>query len=258
MQTLRNITTIGRISMLEISRKQVFHVMVLAAVALIFSSAALAHFDKHLQMKVLTDMCLFIVALVGTVIAVTVTVTGVPGDVEQRTVYPVVAKAVRRWEFVAGKYAGAMGAVAISMVVMGISFAFLQFFFAGHVDMVVFLSFPFLFLQMMIVGAVALWLSTFCSWPLAWFLTTVICLLGNAKFPLYTSLMAHHQNAWNTATISLIYHLLPNLESFNFKEAMVHHLAVPGAYLAQTAVYGICYTAAVLVLAAMSFARREL
>jgi ABC-type transport system involved in multi-copper enzyme maturation permease subunit len=249
---------IGRITMLEIARKQVFHVLVLAAVCLIFSSAALAHFDKHLQMKILTDLCLFVVTLVGTVIAVTVTVTGVPGDIEQRTVYPVIAKSVGRWQFIAGKYAGAMAAVLVAMAVMAVSFAFLQYFYAGTVDLSVFMAFPFLFLQMMLVAAIALWLSTFCSWPLAWFLTIVLCLLGNAKFPLYTSLMAHHQNAWNTATIALIYHLLPNLESFNFKEAIVHHLVVPTAYLAQTAAYGIVYTAAMLTLAAVSFSRREL
>jgi hypothetical protein len=39
---------------------------------------------------------------------------------------------------------------------------------------------------------------------------------------------------------------------------MVHHLTVPNAYLWQTAAYGICYTAALLTLASLTFARKEL
>ena len=51
MQALRNIGIIGRITMLEGARKQVFHVLMLFAVFLIFGSASLAKFDQHVQMK---------------------------------------------------------------------------------------------------------------------------------------------------------------------------------------------------------------
>ena len=258
MQTLRNIGIIGRITMLEGARKQVFHVLMLVAVFLIFGSTFLAKFDRHVQMKMLTDLCVWAVFCVSSVIAITISVTGVPGEMEQKTVYPVVAKPVRRWEFILGKYAGAMGTVAIGMVVMATTFAFLEVAYQGHIEPSVFYVFPFLFLETAILGAAALWLSTFASWPLAWFLSVFFCLLGNVKFSLYASLMAQHQGAFNRAAVTLLYHLLPNLQCFDFKDAMVHHLFVPSAYLAQTAAYGACYAAALLTLASISFARREL
>jgi len=257
-QSIRNIGIIGRITMLEGARKQVFHVLMLAAVFLIFGSATLARFDQHVQMKMLTDLCLFSMFLTSAVIAITITVTGVPGEMEQKTLYPVIAKPVRRWEFITGKYAGAMGTVAIGLAIMAATFAFLQALYAGHIDMAGFYVIPFLFLETAILGALALWLSTFCSWPLAWFLSVVLCVLGNEKFHLYESLMAQPQNPFNKVTITLLYHLLPGLESFNFKDAMVHHLIVPNAYLWQTAAYGLCYTAALIALASWSFGRREL
>ncbi len=258
MQSLRNIGIIGRITMLEGARKQVFHVLMLFAVFLIFGSASLAKFDRHVQMKMLNDLCLFSVFLVSAIVAITITVTGIPGERESKTVYPVIAKPVARWQFVCGKYAGAMGTVAIGMAVMAATFTFLQIVYMGHVDPALFYVLPFLFLETAILAAMSLWLSTWASWPLAWFLSVLLCLLGNLKFPLYASLTAHHQNAFNTAMITALYHLLPNLESFNFKDALVHHLAVPNAYLWQTAAYGICYTAALLTLSSVTFARKEL
>jgi len=258
MQSLRNISIIGRLTLVEGACKQVFHVLILVAVFLIFGSASLAKFDQHVQMKMLTDLCLFCMAGVSAIIAITVSVTGVPGEVEQKTVYPIMAKPVRRWEFIVGKYAGAMGTVAIGLAIMTATFAFLQFFYTGKLDPSGFYVIPFLFLETAIIGAISLWLSTFCSWPLAWFLSMIACGLGNVKFPLYAALTAHHQNPFNRVTIGILYHLLPNLESFNFKDAMVHHLTVPNAYLWQTAMYGLLYTSAMLTLASWSFARREL
>ncbi|MDQ2801081.1 MAG: ABC transporter permease subunit [Armatimonadota bacterium] len=257
-QPLRNIGIIGRITLLEGARKQVFHVLMLFAVFLIFGSATLAKFDRHVQMKMLNDLCLFSVFLVSSIVAITLTVTGIPGEQEQKTVYPVIAKPVARWQFVCGKYAGAMGTVAIGMAVMAATFSFLQIFYMGHLDAAMFYVLPFLFLETAILAALALWLSTWASWPLAWFLSVLLCLLGNVKFPLYASLMEQRQNGFNRVVISGLYHLLPNLESFNFKDALVHHLTVPSAYLWQTAAYGICYTAALLTLASLTFARKEL
>ena len=258
MQTLRNIGIIGRITMLEGARKQVFHVLMLFAVFLIFGSTILAKFDQHVQMRMLTDLCMVCVFFVSAVIAITITVTGVPGEMEQKTVYPVIAKPVRRWEFILGKYAGAMGTVAVGMAVMAATFAGLELAYQGFIETAVFYVFPFLFLETAILGAVSLWLSTFTSWPLAWFLSVFLCLLGNAKFSLYASLMAQHQSAFNRTAITVLYHLLPNLQCFDFKDAIVHHLYVPDAYLWQTAAYGTCYAAALLTLASLSFARREL
>jgi len=258
MQALRSIGIIGRITMQEGARKQVFHVLMLFAVFLIFGSATLAKFDQHVQMKMLNDLCIFSVFLISAIVAITLTVTGIPGETEQKTVYPVIAKPVTRWQFVCGKYAGAMGTVAIGMGVMAAAFSFLQVFYMGHLDPALFYVLPFLFLETAILAALALWLSTLTSWPLAWFLSVLLCLLGNVKFPLYASLTAGRQPGFSRVLIEVLYHLLPNLESFNFKDALVHHLSVPGAYLWQTAAYGVFYTAALLTLASMSFARKEL
>ena len=258
MQSLRNIGIISRLTLLEGGRKQVFHVLMLVAVFMIFGSATLAKFDQHVQMKMLTDLCLFAIFFVSSLIAITITVTSIPGEIESKTVYPVIAKPVARWEFICGKYAGAMGTVAIGMAIMAATFALLQAFYAGKIDPAGLYVIPYLFLETAVIGAVSLWLSTFCSWPLAWFLSILVYLLGNVKFPLYATLMHQHQSAFNKVTISVLYHLLPNLESFNFKDAMVHHLSVPTGYLWQTALYGIFYTSAMLALASYSFSRREL
>lgn len=258
MNAIYNIGIIGKVTMLEGARKQVFHVLLLVATFLIFSSAILARFDRHVQMKMLNDLALFSIFLISSVIAITISVTGLPGEMEQKTIYPVIAKPVSRWQFLVGKYAGAMGVTAIGMVVMTITFLFLQFYYMGSIDTAIFYVVPFLFLETGILAALALCLSTVCSWPLAWFLSVMLWLLGNEKFSLYKSLMSQNQSPLNKVTINVLFHALPNLQSFSFMDALVHHLTVSTSYLVQTALYGVCYITAILIVSSALFARREL
>ena len=258
MNTLRQITTLGRITMLEGARKHVFHVLVLFALFQIFGSVLIAKFDQHVQIKILNDLAVFAIYFAGTVIAITLTVTSLPAEIEQRTIYPVIAKPLSRTTFILGKYFGALGTVAIAMVIMVAAFSFLQYFYMGHIDPVIFYVCPFIFLETALIASISQCLSTVCSWPLAWFISVVLGVLGTLKFSIYDSLMSHHPILFDVISIKIIYHLLPSLESFNFKDALVHHLTVPNIYLVQTALYGVVYIAAMLTLSSLTFAKKDL
>jgi hypothetical protein len=55
-----------------------------------------------------------------------------------------------------------------------------------------------------------------------------------------------------------VYHVLPNLERFNFKTEVVHDLAIPLPAVGWAIVYGLAYISLVLFLACLRFGRRDL
>jgi hypothetical protein len=81
---------------------------------------------------------------------------------------------------------------------------------------------------------------------------------GTVKIGYFKPLVDHIANPAGKAGAMGVYHLLPNLESFNFKDALVHNLHVPWPYLAQVAIYGVCYAGLALMIATLAFARKEL
>lgn len=256
--TFRHLGTIAKISMLEGARKHIFHVLMLFSLTLIVVSTMLGFFDHNLQIKIVKDLCSVAILISSGIIAITLSVSGLPQEMESKTAYPVLAKPVRRWEFVVGKYLGTMGTVGIGMGIMAVAFAGILIAYSGHFDTGVFLVLPYLFLEAAILGAVGVLLSTFCSPALAWFLAIFIYLLGNVKFGFYSFLEAHDHSLMGKAVGVALYQALPNLECFNFKDSIVHHIPVPGAYLLQTALYGLLYCASLLTLASLVFARKEL
>ena len=258
MNVLRSIGIICRLTLLETVRRQGFLVLLLLSLGLLLGATVLAKFDHQVQRKVLADLCLASIFLMSSIITVTAIVPLLPGEMEHKTLYPVLAKPVARWQLVAGKYLGGMTAVGLGMASMTAAVALLEWINVGQADAALGYVVPFYFLEAAILGAAALWLSTFLSAPMAWFLSLLVCLLGNVKAALYATLMNHPQPLWNKATITVLYTLLPDLASFNFGDALVHHLVVPNGNLAQTVAYAVCYIWALLFFASYALACREL
>lgn len=257
LQTMRSLGVIAKISMLEGARKQIFHVLMLFSLTLIVVSTLLGFFDHNIQIKIVKDLVSVAMMISIGLIAITLSVSGLPMEIENKTAYPVLAKPISRWQFVLGKYLGIMGTITIGMLIMTAAFAAILLVYAHAIDGAIMLLVPFLLLEAAILAAVGSFLSTLCSPPLAWFLTLFAYILGSAKVSIYHFLTGGH-NVFERIIGTILYHALPNLECFNFKDSLVHHIPVPPGYLVQTALYGLTYTAAVLVLTSISFADKEL
>ena len=57
---------------------------------------------------------------------------------------------------------------------------------------------------------------------------------------------------------TVVYYLLPNLEVFNVRGPVVHGDPVTAAHVALATLYGLCWSALLLLLAGAVFSRREL
>jgi hypothetical protein len=58
--------------------------------------------------------------------------------------------------------------------------------------------------------------------------------------------------------VAALYAVLPNLERFNFKTEVVHDLGISSGEVVLTVIYGLAYTAMVLVLACARFRTKDL
>lgn len=243
--------------MLENARKQVFHVVTLVTLTVVCASVLLSFFTLGVQVKILKDLCMTSILFCGGVLAVALASTAIPGEVESRTCYPILARPINRYQFVLGKYFGTLLTVYIGLTVIGIAFAALL---AGRnaLDGLIILGMGYAFLEVAIIGAIAMCLSTLATPAVAAMVSFLAFVAGSAKIGYFGPLVENIDNPAAKVMAKGMYHLLPNLESFNFKDALVHNLHVPEGYLIQVMVYGACYTALALTLASSVYKMKEL
>ncbi len=248
---------IAKMSLLENSRKQVFHVLCLLMLAVIAGSTMLSIFTEGVQIKILKDLCMTCILFGGAALAIALGSTGVPNDIESRTIHPLIARPLTRVQYLAGKFLGTFITVSLGVIAMAFAFGILILMYQHGLDSALGLAVLFTLIEVAIIAAIATTISTFASPAITTVLTFMTYLAGTIKIGYIGGLIDKSQTGLGKGLYKLIYHTLPNLECFNLKSALVHNDIIPVGYLCQVAIYGVCYVVFMLAVGAMYFANRE-
>src|SRR5438477_5195558 len=106
----------------ELTRLRVFYVLLVFALLLIGSSIFMAQFSFQQEFQILKDVSLGAISIFTSLLAIVATARLIPKDVEDCTVYTILAKPVPRFEYVLGKLAGVLLLLAIGTLVMSAMF----------------------------------------------------------------------------------------------------------------------------------------
>src|SRR5205814_7092672 len=106
----------------ELTRLRVFYVLLVFALLLICSPIFMAQFSFQHEFQILKDVSLGAISIFTSLLAIVATARLLPQDLEDRTVYTILAKPVPRFEYVLGKIAGVLLLLAISTLLMSAAF----------------------------------------------------------------------------------------------------------------------------------------
>ena len=255
---IRAIAAVCRLTMLENARKHIFHVLVLLTLTVIAASTLLSFFSLGVQVKILKDLSLASMLLAGGLLAVALPASGLGGGLEIRALHPILARPVRRRDVLLGRYFGNLLTIYIGLAIMFVVFSGLVFKYQHRLDWLLLIGMAYIWLEVALLAGISTLLSTIFSPALAVTLALMCYICGSIKLSYLGHVLAQSNAVIPHSALWIVYHALPNLESFNFKEALVHGVAVPGAYLWWVAAYGLVYTAAMIWLANLSFQRLDL
>src|SRR5712691_4252224 len=116
------IFAIARNTFTELTRQKVFYVLLIFALVLIGSSVFMARLTFQQEFQILKDVSLGAMSIFSSLLAIVATARLIPQDIEDRTVYTILAKPVPRFEYLLGKIAGVLLLLAISTLVMSAMF----------------------------------------------------------------------------------------------------------------------------------------
>lgn len=253
----------------ESVRDRVLYNLVLFAVLLISSSYLIGQLTAGQDIKIIKDLGLSATSVFGLFIAIFIGIGLVSKEVERRSIYGLLAKPVSRPQFIAGKYSGLVLTLAVNIAVMTIAlYAVLGYmtwretpeFKAGWdapgVDPALLTAIFLIFLQLMLVTAIALFFSTFSSPLLSASLTLGLYIVGqfNADLRNFDQVVDSKAAVWLARGV---YHIVPDLSAFDVKMQVVHGMPVSASYVAMTAGYAALYIAALLLASTFIFSRRD-
>ncbi len=253
----------------ESVRDKVLYNLVFFAVLLISASYLLGQLTAGQDVKIIKDLGLAATSIFGLFIAVFIGIGLVSKEVERRSVYGVLAKPVRRHEFVLGKYLGLVLTLAVNIAVMAVALYLVLGYMAWMtpanvqaawdapaLDPALLKAVFLIFVELCLITAVALFFSTFSSSILSAVLTFGMFVAGHFD----ADLKNFDQVVASPAAGALargMYYVLPNLASFDVKADVVHGQPVPWALMGLATGYGLVYIAMLVLAAMFIFSRRD-
>ena len=224
----------------------------------------------------------------SSLLAIVATTRLIPQDIEDHTVYTVLAKPVPKFEYLLGKLLGVLALLAISLAVMTALFAVvfytreqsvfnetagqmtsappeqlidaLNHIRASGLSNDVFLGIAVIFLKACLLAALTLFVSTFATTNVFTVVVMVaVYFIGHLESTAREYWLAQQSTGWIAKTfLAVVALLFPDLQAFNLVDQIVAGAAIPIALFAKTALLGVFYIVIYTLAATFAFYGKEL
>ncbi|MGH7981757.1 MAG: ABC transporter permease [Candidatus Udaeobacter sp.] len=286
--SLSRIYAITTNTVTELTRLKVFYVLLVFALVLIGSSIFMAQFSFQQEFQILKDVSLGAISIFTSLLAIVATARLLPQDMEDRTVYTILAKPVPRFEYVLGKIAGVLLLLAISIVVMAAAFVLVLYMreqavlratatqmsgappdqIAEALRLVRSTAFNInilpgiiiIYLKACLLAALTLFVSTFATSNIFTIVVMAfIYFIGHLEATAREYWLQEHSSGLLARIfLAVVALLFPDLQAFNLVDDIVAGTAISLALFTKTAVLGVFYTIIYTLLAAFVFYGKEL
>jgi hypothetical protein len=165
----------------EAVRDRVLYNLVFFALVMMGAAILVGQISIGINRLVIVNLGLSAISIFGLVMAVFIGVGLVYKEIEKRTLYSLLAKPIRRWQFLVGKYAGLLLTLAVNTALMTLGLA-AALFYVGRpfvrADAWILVAVYFILLELALVTALALFFSCFSTPMLSTLFTLGIYMTG--------------------------------------------------------------------------------
>jgi len=253
---MNRLTVIALNTFRETLRDKILYNLVFFGLLLIGSSILLSTLTMGEQAKIIQDLGLASINLFGVFIAIFIGIGLVSKEIEKRTIYSIIAKPIPRYLFLLGKYSGLALTLLVNIAIMAAGFFLILVVSGVGLDPALLKAIGLIFMELLVITAVAIMFSTFTTPTLSATFTLAIYVIGHLTDDLRV-LGGKLQNVLTKGVLDGLYYVLPNLDYFNVKGQAVHGMPIEPSYLVSAVAYGMVYSAIILVLACVIFQRRD-
>ncbi len=243
---MNRVIAVARAVVADAIRRRIVWVVALFALVLAAAIPMLPSYGVGVAGAVYREIALAMTYVASMVVALVLSVARIPGEVERRTLYSVLARDVRRWEYVLGTWAG----IALTLGAAVIAFGAIIF----GVGWAVYGSPMWLLWQ----GALAIWMEAAIVAALAVAISTVAIPVIVAVAVLAALFITHVRGDLLGGPSNPLWHVYPSLDAFNIIAPVSHGSGVSAAYLASMTLVFAGWVAGLVLLGSLGFSRRDL
>lgn len=257
-------------------RKKILVGFLILSLLVIFGSSFISAFldqttvgdaESDIDLKLIKDICVTTISIFGMLIAVFISASVVPMEMDNKVIYTVLSKPVRRVQYLLGKFLGVQLIIIVNLLLMGGLFFIALYLRQRIFPSLLLWSILLTYFELLIVSAFTFAIScTSTSSVLPTIGGLFIYITGNLTEYLKDVYTRSGQTTeWLDAAIGNIayglYNILPNLQHFSLKTQILNNQPndpPTDVLIPNLIIYGLLYALSGFILAHWIFRRKEL
>jgi ABC-type transport system involved in multi-copper enzyme maturation permease subunit len=195
----------------------------------------------------------------GALIAIFIGVGLVFKEIDKRTIYNLLSKPVNRHEFIIGKYLGLCLTLLVNSIVMIVGTELALLYVNRGFTPLCLSILPaayLIFLELMLVIAMALMFSSFSTPMLSALLSFAFYVIGHFSGDLRLAAQIT-ESSFTRAVVTVLYYVLPNLSNFSFIAPASYGVIAPGKLIISATIYALIYISILISAAVLIFRNRN-
>jgi len=255
-------SSLGRVWVLALNtyreavRDKLLYNLLMFAALMIGSSILLAQLQIGKDERIYRDVGLSAIAFFGVLIAIFVGINLVYREISTKTVYTMLSKPVRRWEFLVGKYFGLLTLLAVEVAIMSACFIGVLVWKGETFSTGLLWAIVLIYCELALVTAIAIFFSSFTSPYLAGMFTVALWIVGHLLADL-RSFGQHSDLPGLKPLLEGLYWTLPNLDRLDIKADASAGNPIEMARIGMAMLYAALYSFGLMASAMLLFQRRD-
>ncbi|MGE5321622.1 MAG: ABC transporter permease [Actinomycetota bacterium] len=256
---ISRLTAITANTFREAVRDRVLYNLIIFVLILLASAPLFSQISIDIERLMLVNLGLSAISLFGVVIAIFIGIGLVSKEIDKKTLYTILSRPVRRWEFIVGKYLGLVLTLLTNAGFMTLGFYAALYLYTrplSPADAGLLIGIYFIVLEFLMITAITLLFSSFSSPIFSALFSFALFVIGTFSEDVRNfAAISHGFSKWGASVASWI---LPNFASLNVISQVAHKQPVGGSMILFNTIYALLYSAAVTLVAVLIFDRRNL
>ncbi len=254
---MRTVTAIAANTFRETIRNKVLYNILLFAGIIIALSITFGQWSVFARVQVMNDFGLATMSISGLLLAVFIGSSMLGKEISGHTIYMMATRPIQRSAILWGKFLGVYSTLLLNFGIMSLFFIISLKLAGGEFTENHTYALLLLFIELGVILATSLLFSVLSSPTLASIFTIGFYISGH--FNDLSGLEAlSGGSALLLPILKIINMVIPNLEHFNLRSAVVFNDVIPAGYLPSAILYGLFFIIIPLLLATLFFEKKDL
>jgi len=242
----------------EAVRSKILYLFFIFGILMIFGSRVISLLAIDNPVKIIKDFGLGSIHFFSVLIVIILGIDLVSKEIDKKTIYNILSKPIKRYQFLLGKLAGMMLTIFVVLIIMFVTFIFLLWLRTGtfYINYIGFVYMT--LLECLILTSFAILFSSVASQLFSTLFTLAIFMVGHSTFALKMLKGFLGKKGFGAFLCDVLYYILPNLKNFNIKNDIVHGVVIGFSTYIEASLYAVVYSALIFGLSVFAFNKRNL